>query len=410
MESPENFHQEADTSNSFIPCADLVEPQGNRSAADIAYQNFAIAMGGVLMSLVIVLGCCGNVTICVVLKMRKMQTQINIYLIALAIWDFFLLICSFFVFTLDIQIYSGRPPPYGTYAYSYRLFLPLINTCRAGSAWILLATSVQRYLAICHPFQSQIHSSDRRKRMIVAIISLLGFLFNIPWWFEFRIDFCSQDENRTQPMLTTTNLRLNADFYLVYHVIISQIFITVGPFVITTILTYKIVCLLRKQNALLKLSKREHETGKRKRQSLETGMSKMLIAVAVKFLICLALPIVVDISEATMDSVKFYHAYAFSYVVDVSNFCIVANSAVNLAIYLVFCDRFRQVALGCDRNKLLNERRDSENTILRRQSTFNQSNQHSRLYSLPRRDTEVVEMADISVNNHNNNTTILCKL
>lgn len=73
----------------------------------------------------------------------------------------------------------------------------------AGTIYITVLVTVNRYLAVCRPYAaSDTTAVKRQARCYVALVATFSVLFNVPRFFEYKI---ADSELRAMPTWLTTN-------------------------------------------------------------------------------------------------------------------------------------------------------------------------------------------------------------
>lgn len=134
--------------------------------------------------LIFVTGVIGNISTCIVIaKNRSMHTATNYYLFSLAISDFCLLL-------------SGVPQEVYTIWYKYPyVFGDVFCVARgliaetSANATVLTITSftVERYLAICHPFLQHTMSKLSRAIRLILFVWVVSICLAIPQALQFGV-------------------------------------------------------------------------------------------------------------------------------------------------------------------------------------------------------------------------------
>ncbi|KAH8347535.1 hypothetical protein KR059_012303, partial [Drosophila kikkawai] len=138
----------------------------------------------VVYSLIFVSGVVGNISTCIVIKKnRSMHTATNYYLFSLAISDFLLLLSG--VPQEVAFIWSKYPYVFGEYVCIGRGLLA--ETAANATVLTITAFTVERYIAICHPFLGQAMSKLSRATRIIVLIWLLAIITAIPQAAQFGI-------------------------------------------------------------------------------------------------------------------------------------------------------------------------------------------------------------------------------
>ncbi|VEN38329.1 unnamed protein product, partial [Callosobruchus maculatus] len=138
----------------------------------------------IIYIIIFISGTIGNISTCIVIARNKsMHTATNYYLFSLSISDLVLLITG-----LPQEVYffwSRYPYIFGsTFCFLRGLFAET-----SGNATVLTITAftVERYLAICHPFLSHAMSKLPRAVKIILFIWLLSVSLAIPQAMPLRV-------------------------------------------------------------------------------------------------------------------------------------------------------------------------------------------------------------------------------
>ncbi|RZB84901.1 7tm 1 domain containing protein [Asbolus verrucosus] len=129
-------------------------------------------------------GTIGNISTCIVIARNKaMHTATNYYLFSLAISDLLLLISGL---PQEIYlIYSRYPYVFGsTFCFLRGMFA---ETSANATVLTITAFTVERYLAICHPFLSHTMSKLSRVVKLVLVIWLVAVGLAVPQAMQFKI-------------------------------------------------------------------------------------------------------------------------------------------------------------------------------------------------------------------------------
>ncbi|XP_055587833.1 pyrokinin-1 receptor-like [Uranotaenia lowii] len=212
------------------------------SSAGLSYDNFGANPICVILPITIfycfifVAGIVGNLAICIVIaKNRSMHTATNYYLFNLAVSDFLLLL-----FGMPLELYGTWYP----YAYPFNQVACIITGLlseTATNATVLTITSftVERYIAICHPFRSHTMSKLSRAIRFVIAIWLVAFGLATPQALQFGVV-----ENEHSRLCTIKNTHFEHAFE------VSSFLFFVGPMTVIAVLYVLIGIKLRKSKLL----------------------------------------------------------------------------------------------------------------------------------------------------------------
>uniref|UniRef100_A0A8D2LT17 Neuromedin U receptor 2 n=1 Tax=Varanus komodoensis TaxID=61221 RepID=A0A8D2LT17_VARKO len=130
-----------------------------------------------IYALIFIVGVSGNILVClVILKHRNMKTPTNYYLFSLAISDLLVLL-----FGMPLEIYemwSNYPFLFGLVGCYFKT--GLFETVCFASILNVTILSIERYVAILHPFRAKLKSTRRRALRIIVALWVLSVLFALP--------------------------------------------------------------------------------------------------------------------------------------------------------------------------------------------------------------------------------------
>ncbi|XP_052890594.1 delta-type opioid receptor-like [Anopheles moucheti] len=298
---------------------------------------------------IFVAGIVGNLSICIVIaKNKSMHTATNYYLFNLAVSDFLLLL-----FGMPQELYGTWNP----FAYPFNQIACIITGLlseTAANATVLTITSftVERYIAICHPFRSHTMSKLSRAIKFVIVIWLVAFGLATPQALQFGI-------------VETGDSRLCTikDEHFVHAFEVSSFLFFVGPMTLIAVLYVLIGIKLRKSKLLqgVKRASSDYTTPPRG-VSAQSRVIRMLVAVVATFFICWApfhaqrLMAVYGVFTKT-ESVFFYKVYmVLNYISGILYFL---STCINPLLYNIMSHKFRDASrhtlkmslCGANRNK-----------------------------------------------------------
>ncbi|XP_012533240.1 pyrokinin-1 receptor isoform X2 [Monomorium pharaonis] len=299
----------------------------------------------VIYAVIFFTGVIGNISTCVVIARNKsMHTATNYYLFSLAVSDLLLL-----VFGLPPEMYyiwSNFPYIFGEAFCIIQSFAS--ETSTNATVLTITAFTIERYVAICHPFISHTMSKLSRAVKFVMAIWLLALCLAVPQAIQFGIIY--SDYNGTVIM---DSARCSRRWTLIEHAFeISTILFFVLPMTIITVLYVLIAIKLRRSTLLTTVSKRHHAPGvlnhmdsSRGKTNAQRNVIRMLVAVVVAFFICWApfhaqrlLAVYGENSSGSEDTMVIVYT-TLTYVSGVFYYL---SATVNPLLYNIMSNKFRE--------------------------------------------------------------------
>uniref|UniRef100_A0A1B6D5J0 G-protein coupled receptors family 1 profile domain-containing protein n=1 Tax=Clastoptera arizonana TaxID=38151 RepID=A0A1B6D5J0_9HEMI len=293
---------------------------------------YVVILITVVYSLILVSGVVGNVSTCIVISRNKhMHTATNYYLFSLAVSDLLLLTLG-----LPLEIYTIWSR-YAIYPYIFGETFCILTgyaseTAANATVLTITAFTVERYVAICHPFLSHTVSKLSRAFKFIIAIWLLALCFAVPQAIQFGV---VPGEDGI-PECTIKNRILDHAFE------ISSLIFFVVPMTLITVLYVLIGFKLRKSRLL----NRPSLSNAAERQNNRNHVIRMLIAVVVAFFICwapfhaqrlLAMYASSKTDESPNEAIYFIYN-ALTYISGILYFL---STTINPILYNIMSNKFR---------------------------------------------------------------------
>ncbi|VDN07104.1 unnamed protein product [Thelazia callipaeda] len=253
--------------------------------------------------------------------------SINILLAALSASDLFLCILAIPVFSLpQIQQYFADLSRYisgNIVIYAY----PVTLMFQSLSVWLLVSITIDRYLAVCHPFTARIYCTKKRAWQIVIIIIAFSIAYNFVRFWEFRIDESAEYLLFQESIVP--KLRSNPMFMLLYQniaTLLTQFFI---PLILLFYLNLHVA-----QTILVATEQRKKLVASERR---EYSIAKMMICIVIVFIFCYTLSMVLNLIEV-FNGELFRQPIGYL-LNDVNNILVVINSSSSFIFYIKYSTR-----------------------------------------------------------------------
>ncbi|XP_018323317.1 pyrokinin-1 receptor-like [Agrilus planipennis] len=310
-------------------------------------------------------GIVGNISTClVVARNKKMHTATNYYLFSLAISDLLLLFTG-----LPQEVYSiWSRYPY-IFGHTFCIIRGLCSETSANATVLTIMTfTVERYLAICHPFFSHTISKLSRAVKAIVIIWIVSFALAIPQAMQFGVqNFIENDPESEMCQILYPLMK--------YSFEVSTLVFFVAPMTLITVL-YILIGLKLRNSSFVRRNSSENEEGRMMNtNSKKVGISsqrqgkstrkviKMLVAVVIAFFLCWA-PFHIQRLYTTYVS-KFPENFnrdtllkVYTIITYLSGIFYYISTAINPLLYNIFSlkfrDAFKETFTSCFKTKNLN--------------------------------------------------------
>ncbi|ALC46231.1 CG8795 [Drosophila busckii] len=286
-------------------------------------------------ALIFVAGVLGNLITCIVISRNNfMHTATNFYLFNLAISDLILL-CS----GMPQDLYNLWHP--ANYPFSEGIcILESVLSETAANATVLTITSftVERYIAICHPFRQHTMSKLSRAIKFIFAIWIAALLLALPQAIQFSV---VMQDTAVGPGSACT---MKNDFFAHVFAVSGFIFFG-GPMTAICVLYVLIGIKLKRSRLLQALPRRSYDVNVNRGISAQTRVIRMLVAVAVAFFICWA-PFHAQRLMAVYGSTAGIESEWFNDIFNILNYTsgvlYFLSTCINPLLYNIMSHKFRE--------------------------------------------------------------------
>lgn len=285
-----------------------------------------------------VFGLCGNTISFLVLQWEKQNYAATFLLQTMAIADNIFLLASGFSLIISATLPMAHLDNSPVMAYMQVYVWPLVYITQMWTVWITVLIALNRYIAICRPFQAQLLCTLSRVRLQVVLTAGATIVYNIPRFLEHHIVHITTVEmmtNTTQilVMANETLMKQNHQYNIIYENLLYCLFVFLGPLIVLIFLN---INLARELYAIRqRLLQRCLPKGS---DSEEHNLTLVMMAIVLVFIICQ--------TPAFGNQLLYYYlqytcGLPYFYYFHVSNLLVQANSCFNFVIYCAFRKQFR---------------------------------------------------------------------
>ncbi|UJR08627.1 hypothetical protein I4U23_012886 [Adineta vaga] len=298
----------------------------------------------IIGGLLITIGGIGNTLSALTLSRKKLRAQVtSIYLIALALSDLgnvFFSVLNFYLIRLDpnqnMRLYSNLVCKFHIFFTYY--FINLSPT-------LLVAVSVQRYLAIAKHQYSRKHCTVKNAYSVIGLICLISFFIQLHWGIFYELQTIpikstpSSLLNHTILYRPVCNISLNYPSYLWFRSrmlgYIQWFLFTLCPFIIMLILNSLILKVIASAR---RIQQRMNQKNQRKRTK-QRNMTIMLLSVSCVFILLTA---PASTFMAFGHLFRNLHGQKSQSLWTMFSLIYYANTAANFLLYFLTANVFRQ--------------------------------------------------------------------
>ncbi|KAJ8397611.1 hypothetical protein AAFF_G00436100 [Aldrovandia affinis] len=305
-------------------------------------------------------------------SLQNLQSTVHYHLASLAVSDLLII-----VLCMPIELYNfiwvHHPWAFGDVVCKGYYFLR--DGCSYATVLNIASLSVERYMAICHPFKAKSIMSRSRTKKLISGMWVVSFLLATPMLFTMGQQYVGSEKICTtivSPLTSKTVLQINA---LLSFVVPMAAISALNSVIASQLLRMfrqaaqdSHVCIIGGNPTMLNVAVEPNRA-----QSLHHGVM-VLRAVVLAFVVCW-LPyharrlMYCYVTKWTISLYDFYH-----YFFMVTNVLFYVSSAINPVLYNLVSHKYRQVFFSTLRYMCLPCHRKKQKRVLTRHSNSISSN------------------------------------
>ncbi|EDV97241.1 GH14790 [Drosophila grimshawi] len=293
----------------------------------------SIIFGGIFIT-----GVLGNVLVCmVIIRHAAMHTATNYYLFSLAVSDLIYLLLGL---PIEVFLYWHQYPfLFGLPFCKLRAFIS--EACTYVSVFTIVAFSMERFLAICHPLHVCAMSGFQRALRITTILWIVSFLIAIPFGIKTEIQYLNYPIDGsliTESAFCAIELEFPEKFPLFEG---SFCIFFIIPMVLIIILYGRMGAQIRSRATdRLGVQQASRNQATRNSQKKKRAVIRMLAAVVVTFFVCwfpFHLQRLWFLYAKNNDNYQDVNEWLFS----IAGFAYYVSCTINPIVYNVMSHRYR---------------------------------------------------------------------
>lgn len=233
-------------------------------------------------TLILLAGFIGNVTVCIIIfTNREMHNSTNYYLFNLAVSDLLYLLLGL---PLEIHMFWNQYPwPFDASFCKIRTLFS--DACSYASVLTIVAFSVERYLAICHPLSSYVMSKFNRVINVIAMVWIFSLISSTPFAYYRYVRYIYYPPPDGPKLLESAICTLDSSFKGLYEA--STLVFFIIPLIVLIVMYTQIA-------SKLNIREESHNNGKFGERSNEHKLKqlrskkkivRMLVAIVITFFI-----------------------------------------------------------------------------------------------------------------------------
>lgn len=308
--------------------------------------TFRVVYFTALIGALCILGFLGNTISILVLQKDRGNAIAAFLLQALAIADNSVLCISFLVLSV---IYGFLPHVLSkgqeitTVAYMIAYGQPCAFMSHTATIWMTVLLALNRYIAICRPFNATSWCTRKKTRLQVALVYGFAFLYNFPRFFQYKLVYRDDllSNNETCYIAVETSIGETTSLFGQIHTNYVYTFVVVLlPLALIIALNTLIICEMKR----MRIRRVSVSSDKPVR---EENISKVMVVIMIMVVVCHLPDRITFILTKTIGVSSRNRACdkPLYYIIAINNLLVILNSSTNFLVYYILRKSFRRILL-----------------------------------------------------------------
>ncbi len=311
----------------------------------------------VCMGPVCLMGIAGNTISILVLDKDRNNRVVTFLLKCLAVADNLVLMVSFVSLSLIyglLHYVEGRTAVNAIKPYIIKYVQPVGYISQTLTIWLTVLLAVNRYIAICRPFDVHRFCTLRTAKIQVLVCLVVTALLNVPRFFQYNIVTVTQNNTTRLKVEPSPTIGEPTLFGMIVTNGLFTVLVLVLPLILLLVVNTKLIRELRRMQRRMNHAAKQFSSDAHSEQNITIVM----VIIIVVLLLCHTPDRVAQLLRVTVPTEdKKYPKFTFIFI-NIANFLIVLNSSTNFFIYYFLRQRFRQIfkaAFGCKPKQMYSE-------------------------------------------------------
>lgn len=323
----------------------IITPRYMEAKTVAEFRDYKVSslIGALAMILLCFVGCYTNLISFCIFRQKSMRSSINVLLGALSLIDVVVIITSVPVFVVPAlnEFFRYEILEFG-YEISILYIYPITLMAQTCSVWTFVLISLERFYAVCYPFDSKYRLTAVRAKMWQLVVVVSSVLYNLVRFWEYELNNtlppkALENSTYSYSIIDKVNplLKDNYFYFLGYYLIGHVLTHFVLPFSIILILNVCIVVSMRRARHLQQILLNGT-------YSSYTSTTRMAISVTSVFFLCNLCSLILHIWEVFAPDLFYEKPTSAFLLLDLSNATVLLNTSINFVIYLIYSKKYRQ--------------------------------------------------------------------
>lgn len=304
-------------------------------------EEFRHVLNNIIIPVILCFGLVGNLASLVIFSQKRLrhvfdeiEQSATIGLVALAISDFCFCLTGFPAAFLNERA-TRNSSTLALPGFYYRTYHnAFFNMFMFTSTWITVLVSMERYVAVCHPFRAQNWVRVRRTVITCSVVFLISIVISVPHFLAVNIiKFPCANNCSTTCYAAQISQELGGstfdDIYRISWVLLG----TLLPFILLVFCNVSLIAAIQRSKTRGIVDPERYSTSR---------ITLVLVVIICLYvvLVCPSMALTV-ITDHVIKKTNTQQYYGYHIAIHITNFTQAVNFSINFLLYFAMCKQFR---------------------------------------------------------------------